>query len=25
VHELWQLNKRAWTIARDEGYLEELL
>jgi len=25
MHELWQLNKRAWTIARDEGYLEELL
>ena len=25
VHQLMNLNKRAWTIARDEGYIEELL
>ena len=25
VHQLYDFNRRAWTIARDEGYLEEIL
>lgn len=25
VHQLYDFNRRAWTIAKDEGYLEEIL